>query len=63
MNDKDMLSYFNERFNAMDADRKNRDREWTICDEQYEASISENQVTGQVNINNPLEATLSEMDL
>ena len=58
-----MLSYFNERFNAMDADRKNRDREWTICDEQYEASISENQVTGQVNINNPLEATLSEMDL
>lgn len=63
MQDKDTLSYFLERFNKMDAERTAWSNEWSMCDAQYEAEIVENPTTGQVNINNPLEATLSEMDL
>jgi hypothetical protein len=57
----DTLSHFNKRFNEMDAERSNWIQERETCDAQYEAEVYEDNM-GKVNINNPLEQDLVEME-
>ena len=57
------LPYFLTRLDAMRTEREVRMREREICDQQYEAPIIEDPITGKININNPLESNLIEMEL